>query len=117
MSDGGPLSDDAEQKNRRQWERDARRQHKKDLVALMAHPTGRRIVWWLVNDLAAAYGRSHTGDPISSAFNEGKREVGITLMETVQRAAPNECVEMLKERFASIPPAPRDPDEDGEKEG
>lgn len=67
-----------------------------DLRATLDTSRGRRILWSVLAQ-AGVYGRSFTGDALSTAYNEGRREVGIALLERVERSAPGAYLKMMKE--------------------
>lgn len=71
--------------------RDARRLSEardRDAVRwLMGDARGRRFVRKLI-DGAGTLGQSFTADPLLSAFNEGRRSVGLRLIDEVRQHAP-----------------------------
>lgn len=71
-----------------------------DLQAVMNTPAGRRLLWRLIEGTSGAFGLSHAGESThETAFNEGRRAVGLELMADVQREAPTLYVQMLAEEF------------------
>lgn len=66
-----------------------RRRDEEDLRAVMSTPAGRRFVWHIIDDMAGTFGKSFTGEPLSSAFNEGRRSIGLNLMNEAQALAPD----------------------------
>lgn len=67
-----------------------------DLIWLMSERTGRRIVYRLLGD-AGVYVGSHTGEALGTAFNEGKRAIGLKLLATLNENCAEQYVLMLKE--------------------
>lgn len=55
--------------------------------ALLSERWGRRIVW---QQLAACgvYRTTFTGEPLSSAFQEGQRSIGLSILSSVMDVAP-----------------------------
>lgn len=78
---------------------EARRQLEKDIREVMAAPAGRRFVWMLINNMAGVFGGTFTGEALGGAFGEGRRAVGIALMQEVQRVSPASYVEMVREQL------------------
>lgn len=75
--------------------RDLRQQATEDLKWLMGHRPGRRIVWRLL-DRAGVYRTSFTGNS-TTFFNEGARNVGLSLLSEIHEVCPDAYVLMLKE--------------------
>jgi hypothetical protein len=66
-----------------------------DLRALLELPAGRRILWWLL-ETAGIYRSSFTGNS-TTFFNEGQRQVGLTLLAKIHEAKPEAIVLMMQE--------------------
>lgn len=78
---------------------DRRHQEVEDFKWLMAHRSGRRIVWrWLSE--AGVYRTSFTGNS-STFFNEGKRNMGLMLIAEIHELTPDAYGLMLKEQRAN----------------
>lgn len=58
-----------------------------DLRELLAQPAGRRTLWRLLG-LSGVYRLSFSGDAAATAFNEGRRSVGLQLLADIEAAAP-----------------------------
>lgn len=69
-----------------------RRQSVADFRAVVATPEGRRFVWEL---LSPAFLASFTGDPLTTAYNEGRRGVANELLARLNDHAPDALVAML----------------------
>ncbi len=67
-----------------------------DVKWLMNQKQGRRIVWRLLA-LAGVYQTSFNSSGSVTAFNEGKRNVGLVILADVHEHAPDESLVMLKE--------------------
>lgn len=67
-----------------------------DLRAILATAEGRRFAWSILAS-AGVYGRSFTGEPLTTAHNEGRREVGLQLLERIEAQAPGSYLAMLRE--------------------
>ena len=77
-----------------QAQRDERRriQSIRDFRAVVATPEGRRFVWEL---LGPAFLASFTGDPLTTAYNEGRRGVANELLARLNDHAPEAFITML----------------------
>lgn len=67
-----------------------------DLSKILSLAEGRRLVWSMLS-AAGVYGRSFTGEPLTTAHNEGRREGGIQLLERIEEQAPGSYLVMLRE--------------------
>ena len=73
-----------------------------DIVWLMNNgKRGRRIVRRLL-DQAGVYQLSYTGEALSTAFNEGRRNHGLRLMDLVTTHCPEQYVLLLRERSDNV---------------
>jgi len=64
--------------------------------SIMASLGGRS---WMRDQLefCAVFHTTFTGDALSSAFNEGRRTVGLRLLDYVMQACPDAYIQMMKE--------------------
>lgn len=58
---------------------------------------GRRFVWHLIDVMAGTFGGSFAGEALTSAYQEGRRSVGIEVMRACQRVAPGLYVQAMEE--------------------
>lgn len=66
-------------------------------VNLMSTPAGRSLVWAWLSD-CGVYRMSHVrGDVVETAFNEGKRQFGLMLADTITRLTPEQYLPMVQE--------------------
>jgi len=74
------------------------RQECDDLRAVLATPFGRRLVWKYL-EACGVFSQSHvTGEaPLATAFNEGRRSIGLRLFDEVTRHDPGAYAVMVKE--------------------
>lgn len=85
----------------RRREKEHRRKQDADLRELMKLPVGRRFAWRLLNEMAGVFAPTFTGN--SQTFHlEGRRSVGIDLMQEIQRVAPDAYALMVSERMAEL---------------
>ena len=70
-------------------------QDKEDLKLLLDSAGGRRFLWRLLEE-CGVYKISFTGDNYT-IFNEGKRQIGLRLIEDIFNASPNAYTEMRLE--------------------
>ena len=95
----GPLTAPSTQKQRKHTQDDARRQREEDVKAMLSTPAGRRWLWHVLDGVAGLFGGSFSGEgALTSAYNEGRRAVGVALMTEAQRIAPARYVEMVTEQ-------------------
>jgi hypothetical protein len=66
------------------------------LRELLDLPAGRRVVWRLL-ERAGLFRQSFTGEPLSSAFNEGRRALGLEMLAEIAEAAPDAYPALLRE--------------------
>jgi hypothetical protein len=96
----GLLDNENAQALLRNRERDAATLAAADIRAVMSTQQGRRFVWSLIES-AGVYAPSFTGAAETTAFNEGRRSVGIGLMVAAQRDVPDLYVIALQEQLAA----------------
>lgn len=70
-----------------------------DFKWLMGGKRGRRIVWRLL-EKAGVFHNSFTGNALGTAFNEGKRNYGLYLMDMIHTHCPEHYTTMISERQA-----------------
>lgn len=71
--------------------------HLQVLKALMELADGRMFVYELLEFCHMYQSSFMQGDPYSTAFREGERNVGLRLTADIMSAAPNDYVKMLQE--------------------
>lgn len=69
-----------------------------DLLWLMGERRGRRI-WHRLLERAGIYHTSYTGEALSSAFKEGRRNLGLELMNELLQHCPSRLSEMQRENL------------------
>ena len=67
-----------------------------DLRWLMADPRGRRFMWSLL-ERTGLFRLSFAGTEAETAFNEGHRDIGLTVFNDVMRVAPDLYLTMARE--------------------
>lgn len=72
-----------------------------DVVALMLERQGRRIMFDLLSR-CGVYTGSFAADPQVTAYNEGKRAVGLSYLDVLNAYCTEEFVLMLKERQEDV---------------
>lgn len=93
MSDVGDIELVGERKSR------ARLRRENELEAikvLLSHRFGRDFVWRLLEE-CRLYQSSYQGNAEEAVFNEGKRNVGLWVLNEVLQAAPNAYATMRQE--------------------
>ena len=71
-----------------------------DMKKVMATPEGRRLIWHFLDNTAAVFSGSFTGNS-ETFFREGRRDVGISIMKLAQSVDPDAYVAMLQEQLAT----------------
>lgn len=72
-----------------------------DVIALMLERQGRRIMFGLLSK-CGVYTGSFAADPQLTAYNEGKRSVGLSYLDVLNAYCPDEFVLMLKEHAEDV---------------
>lgn len=67
-----------------------------DLRKVLETVSGRRVLWSIL-DASGVYGLSYTGEAMSTGFNEGRRQIGITLLQKIEDLAPGSFLMMQRE--------------------
>lgn len=84
---------------------------------VLGNPGGRMFVWDILAQ-CNVFGASFTGDPLTTAFNEGRRDIGIRLLRDVLQIDPNALTKMRAEndarlkRYHVMTPTPTDEDDE-----
>lgn len=81
-------------------------QDKEDLRSILSSASGRRFMWKLLEE-CGVYKISFTGNS-HTFFNEGKRQIGLRLIEDIFDAAPNAYTEMRMEAASRREGKPND---------
>lgn len=97
----GHLANVASQERLKQRERQRERQAQEDLAAVMALPAGRRFVWLVIDGIAGVSSRSFDPNAHVTAYNDGRRSVGIRLQVDAQRHCTDDYVRMIQEQLAA----------------
>lgn len=95
MEDRISSSDPKQVKERGARAKDAQKQDREDLKAILETQEGRRFVRGLLADCGEHRTSFHT-NAIQMAFNEGARNVGLKLKARIVQAAPEYLSELLK---------------------
>lgn len=77
-------------------EQERLRQEHGDTVWLMSEPEGRRVVRRILSE-AGVYRSSYAGDATDTVFREGMRNLGLSVLNRVMTACPEQYLLMLKE--------------------
>ncbi|OAM43494.1 hypothetical protein A7Q01_00095 [Eikenella sp. NML96-A-049] len=67
-----------------------------DILALMKLAAGRRVVWRLLEQ-AGVWRSVFNPEPVRMAFAEGRRNLGLWLLDWVMRECPDEYDLMMRE--------------------
>lgn len=74
-----------------------------DIRKLLAIPEGRRFLWRLLGD-AKVFAASYAGEAPATFFNEGKRDIGIKVLQEILAAKPDAFSQMQREAAAEPRP-------------
>lgn len=66
------------------------------LSTLLAQREGRVVLWWIIRDLSGWFDRTFTGNE-ETYFNEGRRQVGTSLFERLNRLRPTAFGDLINE--------------------
>jgi hypothetical protein len=72
-----------------------------DLQKVLKSPEGRRVIYKILSE-CGVFKASFSLNSMSTAFNEGKRDIGIMLLKDLDEAEPNAYSQMLKEHFSEL---------------
>jgi hypothetical protein len=84
VSKQGYLSNEAAQGELRRQEKHRAAQEADDMRMALSEPWGRRLIWGVLSERCHVWGSSYAGDAHATAFAEGRRAVGIELMQLTQ---------------------------------
>ena len=84
----------------------ARRKKKRDkeisdLRKVLGMVEGRRLIWKLMSE-AGVFRSSFDQSDMSMAFNEGRRDMGLMLMDDILKVAPQSFSQMQKEAVSDM---------------
>jgi hypothetical protein len=84
---------------------------RRDWLGALKCPGARRLIGRIIYN--AAFSQSHCpGDPLATAYNEGRRSVGLEIMREVEKAKEGETAELLAKTLEEIRDARRNDDDD-----
>lgn len=95
----GVAEDERRQDALRVLDRGLEAQLAEDLRAALVTPGGRRLLWWVIDGVSGAMGRSFAQDPYATAYNEGRRSVGVDVRLACERADSAAYVRMIREQL------------------
>ena len=72
-----------------------------DLQKVLKIPEGRRLIWRILSE-AGVFKASFSLNSMQTAFNEGRRDIGIWLIQDVDRAEPNAYAQMQREYYSEL---------------
>jgi hypothetical protein len=72
-----------------------------DLRVVLKKPEGRRFVYKVLCE-CGVFKASFTLNSMQSAFNEGRRDIGLALLKLLDEAEPNAYSQMLTEHFSEL---------------
>lgn len=99
MSKKGHLASEPQQKRLQERDELERRNYERDMRVVMSKPEGRRFVWRILSGYCCTFEKSFNGNADTTIYREGRRAVGVELMQEVQRLEPHAYIEMVQERL------------------
>ena len=72
-----------------------------DIRKIVAMPEGRRFIWRVLTR-AGIYTPSFAVEQSIMSFNEGKRNIGLFILEDLMRAKPEAFMQMSQENYSEI---------------
>lgn len=107
FTDVGPDAEARRERERRESE--YRRQLEDDLAEVLGTRAGRAVVWHVITRASGVFSPTYSGEEThQAAYYEGRRAIGIHLMQEAQRVAPRLYLRMLGEHVGPIPDESRD---------
>lgn len=73
-------------------------QNDDDMRVLLSSPAGRRFFWRVLTQ-SGLYSSSYAESPTATAYNEGRRSIGLALMQEAQRVDPARYAVALREQL------------------
>lgn len=101
QDDIDPLKQEEAKRDRKLREREHLEAEANDIVALMLERQGRRIMFGLLSR-CGVYTGSFAESTQVTAYNEGKRAVGLSYLDILNTYCTEEYVLMLKERQEDV---------------
>lgn len=103
MSAENPLEESHEKISRDRLAESDRNQKRdqSDLRKLLNLPEGRRFIWKLWSE-TGVFRASFTLNSNQTAFNEGRRDIGLAILLEVQKAKPDAYAQMQREFTSEI---------------
>jgi hypothetical protein len=72
-----------------------------DLKKVLKLPEGRRFIYKILSE-CGAFKASFSLNSMQTAFNEGKRDIGLMMLRMLDEAEPQAYSQMLKEHFSEL---------------
>jgi hypothetical protein len=96
-------TDEIEEKNKESKKEYSKRKDREldDLKVVLKKPEGRRVVYKILCD-CGVFKASFTQNSNTTAFNEGKRDIGLGLLADLDKVEPNAYSQMLIEHFSEL---------------
>lgn len=77
-------------------QRDIAARERDDIKHLMDSEQGRRVIWWMLVQ-GNVFKTTFTGEPYTSVFNEGQRNLALALLTRVMQHCPEQYLKMAAE--------------------
>lgn len=99
---GDNFIDSAETEKLKETEDQARRRRKRelnDISKVLDIVEGRRLIWRLLSE-TGVYRSSFTQDSLQTAFNEGRRDIGLVILTDMNLAKPGAFAQLQREAIS-----------------
>lgn len=70
---------------------------RRDFEKILNMSEGRRVIWDLLENAGVWRNSFVAGDPNVTAFNEGKRDIGLMILQKIQNIKPQALLQMSNE--------------------
>lgn len=74
-----------------------REQQLEDLSAFMCFKLNRRVMWRIINQMSGIHRCTFSLETPAMAFNEGQRNIGLTMLADILEVCPDKLPLMMKE--------------------
>lgn len=110
MSDD-PLNFDEEKKKIEEANKRTADRKTNDLKKVLGFPEGRRFVWELLSD-SGIFHTSFSQNALTMAFNEGHREIGLGILDEINKNMPELFTQMRNEYVSNVKSQKAEPPKD-----
>jgi hypothetical protein len=92
----GNAADEEQVKSAREKEKSQRDRELDDVRTVLANPVGRRFLWRYLS-LCGVFTESFSVNEMMTAYNEGRRNIGLKLLADIHESQPDAYLTMMQE--------------------